>query len=444
MPRKKKGSGSGMPAGFGEVVSGTQDWNNRFVDSYGDSTAWSQGNPYADAALPWIQQQFSGDMSANPWMRNLYGNVADVNMDESMAYLRDFLGGPPSGQGGVGGGNGGGGKSVYGNTGGSSRRTGSASGGGTAIPNTGGGARGVPDSTVGSGWFSENIHDLFDPSRLDPANDPTMRPMVDAFQNESEESYYRSLQDLTNQMEGAGRYGSGSYQLARTAANEEYNEAVQNQLAQLYGGAREAALGRQMDALGLVNTRDIAAGQIAAQERAAAMAARSASSSQADQMELARQQLRLQGISQMMQGQQYGLGMQGDMAQLMQQGQLGAGQLGLGFGQLGQSGFADAANFGQLGMGAMQNLGGIYGNAAQIRAQQQRAAEEQRRWNEGAPLRDLQGMIGMMSGLNELGGYGMQPGYVPTSPGAEPSGFNWGDALGGIFTGLGTYNNWGK
>lgn len=458
MPKKKKGGGggSGMPQGFNNVIEGVQDWNQNFHGNADGAVDYAQNNPWGQAVMPWMQNTMSGNMANNPWMSTLYGNVSGVNMGEGLDYLRQFLGGVdvegrPS-PGGVGHpyqprpGEGGRGsvsnnpyysRTPYGNSSSSSSGSGGA------------GKRGViPDSTVGDGWFSENIHNLFDPSVLDPANNPTMQPTVDALQREAEESYWASMHNLTNQMEGAGRFGSGTYQMMQGMANEEYNEALQGQLANMYMQERNNALQRQMEALGLVNTRDIAAGQISSNDRNAAMSARAAgaanSAALAQQAELAREQMHLQGIGQMLQAQQFGLGMQGDMAGLMQQGQLGAGQLGLGFGQLGMTGYDAAANFGQLGLGAMGQLGGIYGQAASNRLRQQQMQESNRRWNEQAPIRDLTSMIDIMSGLNQMGGYNEMPGFVPDNAGPDPGGFNWGDALGGIMQGYGSWLNWGQ
>jgi hypothetical protein len=277
-----------------------------------------------------------------------------------------------------------------------------------------------------------------------------MQPMIDAIQREAEEGYWRSVTDLTNAAEGAGRYGTGTYQAMRSATNEEYNEALQQTMAQQYQAARNLALQHQMEARGLVNTRDIASGQIAQADRqteAQAAAAAAANASQragvAAQQAMHNREMQLQGIGQMLQSQQFGLGMQGNMAQLMQQGQLGALQAGQGYGQLGMMGYDAAANFGQLGMGAMNTLGGIYGDAAANRNAQARMAEEQRRYEEQAPIRDITNLIDIMSGLNNMGGYGDVAPYMPSSPGPSPDGFSWQDVLGGALGGGAAYYNFG-
>lgn len=435
MPKKKKSGGSGMPQGFDTVISGINDWNNDFHQNSDSAISWGQNNPWGDAVLPFVQGQMQGDMSTNPWMSRLYGSTG-YGQDEALDYLRGFLGSP--GQGGpvIGGEGGGTRNNPYGGRAGFSAY-GGGGGGGT------GRANGVPDSTVGSGWFSEHIQDLFDPSRLDPANNPTIAPMLDSYRTEAEESYYRGITDLVNQAEAGGRYGSGLYQAMRGQAFDEYSEANAQAVSAMMQHARDQAIQNQMEAMGLVNTRDIAAGQIAAQERAASMAARSAAAGNAAAAEDAARGRQLQAIQMMMGAGQFDMGLQGNMAQLLQQGQLGAMQGALGFGQLGMSGYDAAANFGQLGMGAMNSLGNIYQGAAANRNAQQRMAEEQRRWNEQAPIRDIQSLLGILGGLNDIGGYNDMPGYIPASPGPAPGGFDANDVLGGILGGLGTYYNWG-
>lgn len=443
--------GSGMPAGYNDVIQGINTWNDRFGESYQGAQDWAKNNPWAQGFSNFYNNTLSGSMANNPWMSRLYGQTEGLDMNESLDYLREFLGGPPRGSAGAGAagakgptgmGRGQQGQSSRGLTYSNSSTASGSSYGGRASRGGGrgrvrGGAGTIPDSTVGDKFFSREVNKLFDPARLDPANDPTIQPMIDALQRESEETYWRSVRDLTDQMEGAGRFGGSLYQAMRGQAGEEYNEALQGTMAQQYQAAREAALARQMEALGLVNTRDISQAQINAQLEAAAMQAREAAASRSAASAAQRDANRLNAINMMMNAGQFGMTMGGNMAQLMSQNQLGAGQLGLGFGQLGLQGYDTSANFGQLGMGAMQNLGNIYGDAAANRLNQQRLAEEQRRYNDQAPVRDITNLIDIMRGLNDLGGYNYQQPFVPGSAGPAPEGFNWGDLLGAGINGLG-------
>lgn len=429
MPKKKKGGsggGSGMPQGFDQVVSGINQWNDRFGSSYSGAEDYAQNNPWSQASSGWVNDTLSGSMDRNPWMSRLYGQTEGLDMNRGLEYLEDYLGGTSGENGGVrprprpvGGGGGGG----YG-------------GGGYTSSSSGGH---IPDSTVGNKFFSQKVNALFDPSVLDPENDPTMQPMIDAIQRESEESYLRSITDLVNQAEGAGRYGGGLYQGMRAQQQDEYSEALQGTLAQQYRAARESALQRQMEALGLVNTRDISEGQIAAQLEAANMAASASGANARLGYDAEMDSHRLQAMQMMLGAGQFGMQMGGNMAELMQNGQIAANQIGQGWAQIGQHGYDQSAQFGQLGLGAMGQLGGIYSDAASARAAQERLAEQRRQWDEGAQSRDINDMIRLMTGLSDLGGYNDQMPYMPSSPGPSPDGFNWGDLLGSISGGLGTY-----
>ena len=203
-----------------------------------------------------------------------------------------------------------------------------------------------------------------------------------------------------------------------------------------------------------MNQRDIASAQIAAQESAAAGAASSQAAAIKAQMDMHNQEMQLQGIGMMMQGGQVGMGMQGDMAQLMQQGQLGALQAGMGYGQLGMSGYDAAANFGQLGLGANQQLMGNYNNYYSLLAQNdasQRAAQaqrdqlafQQRRYNDMLPYQQAGSMIDIMRGLYDLTGYNQQPSYLPmpggyNGPSGTAAGFMGG--VGGAMQGASWYD----
>lgn len=430
MAKKKKGGGggSGMPAGYDQVASGLNDWNTRAGGWANDAIDYGKNNPWASGAQDWNANMLEGNMANNPWMSRLYNQTEGLDMNRGLGYLDDYLRGGAGGVSGSGGS--GGGRPGWHPAGG---------GGGSSSSSHSGGN--VPDSTVGKGFFSQHVNELFDPSRLDPANDPTMQPMIDNIQRESEESYWRQIADINNQSEGAGRYGGSFYQGLRAAQADEYNEALQGTLAQQYQAARNAALQRQMEALGLVNSRDIAEGQISASRDAASMSAAASGQAARYGYDAAMDSNRLQAMQMMLGAGQFGMQMGGNMAELMQNGQIAANQIGQGWAQIGQHGYDQAGQFGQLGVGALGQLGGIYSSAAANRAQQQRMQEEQRRWEEGAASRDMNDLIRMMSGLDNLSGAGDYPAYMPGSAGPAPEGFGWEDLLGSGLYGAGTYLN---
>jgi len=414
------------------VAGGMLDWNQDFHNWAGGAIDYAQGNPYQGYADAYIGNMLGGGMGANPWMSNLYNNVGHVNMDPAMGMLEDFLGygsgaggkspggsnprpGRPTSSGGGKGGGGGGwvpaGQGGFG-------------GGGGGGYHGGGGGGSIPDTYDEGTKFGQQAKYFFDEARLDPANDPTLAPMIDAIQREAEESYYKSLQNLHANMEGAGQFGGGLYRAMMGSANEEYNEAIQGTIATQYAQARQAALEHKQNALNMLNQRDIAGGQIAAQEAAASAAAAGQADAIAAQMQMHNQEMQLQGIGMMLQAGQFGLGLQGDMAGLMQQGQLGALQAGMGYGQLGMSGYDAAANFGQLGLGALQGAGNMYNQywntAAQDDAARRAAALQQQqmdftkqRYQDQLPWQQMGSMIDVMRGLGDLSGNYLTPSYTP-------------------------------
>lgn len=130
--------------------------------------------------------------------------------------------------------------------------------------NKGGSAYGpfsVPDSTIGPKKYSQNAEWFLDDSRLDPANDPTLKPVIDAMQTESEEDYWRSTRDLRDAAASRNLLGSGVYSDRMGRAREEFNEAQQATIANLYNSARENALNRRLEVTNQINQRDIAEGQ---------------------------------------------------------------------------------------------------------------------------------------------------------------------------------------
>lgn len=448
-PKGKGKGGGGAPSQ--EPLKGTMAkydaWNDFAMENAPGAIDYAQNNPYQGMAQDYIGSMLGGSMGTNPWMQNLYGNISGINLSEGMGMLEDFLG---YGQGSGGkGGKGGGSKKPTTGGGGAWRPAGQGGGysggggGGGSYHSSSSSGGNIPDSTVGEGVFSREINEVLDDARLDPANDPTMQPMIDAIQRESEESYYSSLQELHAGLEGAGMFGSGMYQAMMNNRNEDYNEALQQTLAQQYQAARQAAQEHKMTALNMVNQRDIASAQIAAQESAAAGAAAAQADAIAAQMEMHNKTLQLQGIGMALDAGKFGLGLQGDMASLMQQGQLGALQMGQGYGQLGMMGYDAAQGMAGIGLGALGAIGGMQQNLynAQQQANQfnQQLAWQQQQYADQAPLNYLNSLINVMSGLNSMGGYDQSMPYMPSSVGAAPQGFGGSDILAGLLGGAGTY-----
>lgn len=434
MAKRKKGGGganAGHQSQIAGVNQGFQNWNDLFGGWSGDAIDWGQQNPFSQAGQSYIEQTLSGN-TPNRWMDMLYGDLEGVNLNESFDYLRDFLGGPPgSGGGGAGSGRGGG----------AARRSFS----GSARPAVSAPNVNIPDSSAGPGAFRDTAEWFLDrDARLNPEDDPTLKPYIDALQQDAEESFLRSQGELAAGMSGNNMWGGSKYDALLGFARDDFNENMQGTLSGVYQGSRNNAIQSMKDILGLANQRDIAEGNIDAELAAASMAANASLSGSSAAAESAANAQRLQAIGMLLGGNQFGMGMKGDMANLLQQGQLGALQAGGMYGELGLGGYDRAANFGQLGLGALGSLGNninsywnsVYGNQArqdQLRFQRERYEHDQ-------PWVDANRMIDLMRGLGDLSGDYDYPGFVPQP--IDNTTDPWMDALlaGGGY-GFGSYFN---
>jgi hypothetical protein len=440
-PARGGGGGGGSSARpQGEQPAPTQPGRDMLTDVYNqgrnqlNNSNYNTGSGYIQNTLG--STNFQGQ---NDYLANLGNQVGNANFEEPLDRLRTFLG---SGTGGINGGRQGGGNVTYRSydpTGGSV--------GGVNVSGSQSSSGGVVPDTVGDldTFFARQMRALFDPSTLDPANDPTMQPYLDALKREANEAYMQSLGDLDARAEGSGRYGSGMYNRQRVLSNEEYNEALQGQIAQQLFGARESAMGRRMEGLGMTNQRDLAAMQDKTQRYgidAQANAARDAGSSMSSAMSEAQEkQMELQAIGMLMGHQQFGLSALGDVGSRLQAGQLGA---------LGAIPGLEGANQGYLS--AM--LGGAQGVSQQGMHQQDLANRLQaarignqvgmanlnfQRQMYNDPLNqmgqflDIYGRLGQMGGAQW--GQGPPPNMVPNGPSPWAAGL--GGAVGGGMAGWG-------
>lgn len=119
----------------------------------------------------------------------------------------------------------------------------------------------VPDSTIGKKEYSNNIKWFLDEERLDPMNDPTMQPVLDAMKREAEEDFWNRTRDLRDQAASRSLLGTDYWTYQKGRAREEFDEGMQSNIASLMHDSRTRAEQQRLAALGQVNERDIAAGQ---------------------------------------------------------------------------------------------------------------------------------------------------------------------------------------
>lgn len=201
--------------------------------------------------------------------------------------------------------------------------------------------------------FNSELQYYLSEDRKNVYDDPTLQPWIDALQSEAQESYDRSTYGLHDQAARESLLGTGYYGGMMIGANEEYNEAIQKQLADVYQTRFSNVEQNELAALGLLNQRDMNA----AQARAQVAAARAS---------------------------------------------------------------------------AAPGLAGV-------RLQRQQ-------WVANQPYTDLERTIGIMGGLNQLGGYTTSPNYVrQATPYYGPSPLAAGvmGGIGGALQGYGMANTWG-
>lgn len=344
---------------YGDVIRGANDVAGDSQQIRDAAIRYGQNNPYARDQRQYADSMLSGDMSRNPWEQDAYNTAHNITnpMDEAFNALRGYLGGG-QGQGQQPNGPAGGGSYNY-----------SASM--SANPSLWGGGSGqgggqVPDTVGGqNSFFAQQIRALFDAQRLDPANDPTMRPMLDAMRRESSENMYASMQDLSGRAEGSGLFGSGSYNALMNRAREEGMESLDSSTAQMMLASREGALARQMQGLDMTNTRDLGAMQDATNRYGIDASSAASGAGQAAAAADAMEGRKLQAIQMMLGGGQDLLGFQGSMAGMRQQGQQDAVNSGLGFANLGMQGYQTGLAADQNRMSALDLIRGSLGNQQQ-------------------------------------------------------------------------------
>lgn len=349
---------------YQDVADDSQQIRDQVID-------YTRNNPYDRHMQDYLGDMLGGNMDRNPWEKDAYGVVSGINnpLNDTINELRNYMTG--------------GNKQTpydpndpYSRAGGSpSYSQFNAHTGTSNTPVSGG----VPDTVGGQNtFFAQKIKELFEAQRLDPMNDPTMRPLLDAMRSEGEENMYSSLRDMSQRAQGAGHFGSGYYEALMAAGRDEGNENLNNQMAQLLHSAREGALGRQMQGLDMTNTRDLGAMQDATNrygiDASSAASGAGAAAAAAD----AAEGRRLQAMGMLLGTGSDLLGFQGQMANMRQSGQLQGLNQGLGFANFGLDGYRTAGGFDQNRLAALGGQGNLLQNQQNYQLGQQQNANQLR------------------------------------------------------------------
>lgn len=407
-PAAGGGGAPPRPQGASGMFGGVYDAANDLLGGAPNTGNVQAGSQYAQNSLG--STNFAG---SNDYLNALGNQASQADFNLPIQLLQQFLGANPNGSS----------NSSPGGSRGLGGRTFSVSSGGGGAP--GGGSSGpggvVPD-TVGNSdsFFAQQIRALFDPSRLDPANDPTMAPYLDVLEQRAGERSAADQAALSAMAEGGGRFGSSLYNAQAGSQALGSERALNEAIAQTLFGSREAALGRQMQGLDMTNTRDLSAmndmtqrAGIDAQSRAssAANAAQMAAARMAQETAFRGQDLgALQGI---MGHTQFGLGQLGNVGQLLQQQQLGSlGAIpGLEAAALGSQGWdMNALN---MMLGAAGGQGNLEGNRMAANASRAGTDFQRYMYDDQAAWRNINNMLGVAQTIGGMGG---------TSQGAPPYG----------------------
>lgn len=440
------GSGLNRPGGLpGSNAANNYSDPNWIMSQIAQRGLDSQSNPlyqsisrYNNSLLNPTQASPSG--GTNPVLDDLYRRLGGVSFDQPVNLLTQFLGVDANGNYGGSGSGSGNGRMRWTSSGGSSSSDRDTSGG-------------VPD-TVGNqnSYFAQRIREFFDPSRLDPANDPTMQPYLDAMRQQVLESNRDLMGKMSARAEGSGRYGGSLYgKWVRDAADAAATD-VANASSQALFGSRQNALAQQMEALGLINNRDLAAMQDATNRYGINSSAGASGAASAAQMELARRGQDLDAITALMGYQQGGLG------SLQRLGEFNGNMQGNASNALGSLLGMDQAGWGQAA-NAANWMGQNYWTGQEFDFNRQQAEAEARRqaaadafsreqWDWQRGWQDLfnedQLMQNWLNGIATIAGMGGTSYGTSTTPGA---GINTGasfltGAIGGGMSGVDMLNKW--
>lgn len=364
----------------------------------------------------------------NDYLSSLWGDLGGANFDEGIDLLKQFLG---PGYGGSGG-SASGGPTQY-TSSGAPVATGRSFGGGYASRGPGGASAAgpggdIPDTMAQGGWVADRIRELFDPSRLDPANDPTMQPYLKALREEAMEGWEKEQASLSATAEGRGRYGGGLYRAMSGDLGARSAKELDRTIASVLFGSRENALGRQMEGLGTANQRDLAAMNDRTQRYGIDSAASASGAASSAAAESAKRGQDLAAIGQLLSMNQFGLGMKqgiGNFFGQMQQGALGnipgmqgAANQGLQLGLGGANGLA-GLDLGLAGLDTQKyaSNNALQGSLANANAARAGTNLQGRIWDEGAGQREIDNLLKIIMGVGGMGGsqwgQGPPPGFNP-------------------------------
>ena len=269
-----------------------------------------------------------------------------------------------------------------------------AAGSPSMMDNSGQGVSGIRND-----FMNSQLQGLFDPSRLDPMNDPTMSPMLQAMNQQFGEQRQNASDAISGQFSG-GFGGSSAEALQRARTEGQISDAQSSATANTMFNAREANMGRQMQGMGMINSRDqqAAAAQESMRQQMAGLAGQSGL--QGNQLAMDERLARLQAQTSRANAQTSANAQQAAASANSANARYSADlQYQLGMGRLGHDSFMGQNNLALQGMG-MQMQGDQF---------------DQRMMAQMAGAYDANQNMGFQ---NAMGMYGMQQGGLQGALGA--------------------------
>jgi len=305
---------------------------------------------------------------------------------------------------------------------------------GGSNPNNNGG--GIGDAT-GTGTFGTQVNKIFS----DTGNAADLQTLIDAMSADAERGHFATIRDLDSAAQGGGRFGGGTYRADRTEAQRGLDQEIIRGSAATRLNNADQIRAAKLQALGLVNQRDLGALGARTSENIANSSSAAARAGAADQISLARRGQDLDALG-MLLGNEHagnaelsGLGRQLSSDRLNTMGQVIPGLEGVGLSGLDRS---------LGGAGVMTDLQGIKANRdvgmAGVRMQGNALNQQAQIYNASAAqnqlfdyLKTIQG-IGGMGGTSHTYGQNVQPGL-----GVSVGGATVGGAAAGAAQGYGLY-----
>jgi hypothetical protein len=422
----------GFQAGNTPTVAGAR---NAMANIWGDA-----GNAGGTAA----GTEQTGFEWYNPILNGLtqilQGNVGQNN-GEAADLLRNFLG--QGGQGGAtgsgGSGSGGGSDGENGWTGGLVPAGSAGAWSGSSYNNqSGGNNNGVPDTMAPSSFFGDQTRKLFD----DPTNDADLQTVIDSMNADAARGMYADKAQLDAAAQGSGRLGGDIWKGMSSDAERAADQTMLANSANVRLTDRQQRTAAKLQALGLVNTRDLGLLDANTSTTNAGIAASASAAGNASAAALAQRAQNLSAINSLMQNEQFDIGQLGGVGQQLSGDRLNSLGMVPGLEGIGLSGLNAALGAGNAEVGMRGQDLGL--KQAQISAGVARQGLNQQlgMFNASQQQNSVNDYLRTVMGIGSMGATSHAEGTGTSPVGISPTGSALQAGLGAGLAAYGAYNQY--